>query len=288
MSECETGGYFSRAYLKRDAPSSDSKKLRKRLEAYFRDLFRDESYEFGEFIEIELGLIVLERYNNFLDWEDVFSNQKIEDVLDIVTAAHRFLFRSTRGSYNTKIVHFSEFVERAFREEFVSYRIDEKGGIHPFIDVAFVGAFSSVINELADPRLSAAKHYIEQAERCLLATQLDTRMAVRATFDAAENLFKLICTGQTQLNKTKIQQNLIPILLDAAPSEHERRALGKLMDSFIGWIESGHFYRHEPGNSKPEKPSFEFAVLYLTQGFGYIRFLAIACKAADAKQGAGT
>jgi hypothetical protein len=282
------GGYFSRVYIRAGAPNTDSKKMRKRLEAAYNSIFNDLSDELGLYIEAQIGLDVLRQGLDrlYVSWEDVFSKRPIEDVLDIITAGFRFIrSQEDRG----RVVHASKFagvVERIFREEHVAYRIDDKGGVHPFVDVGFSAEFSQTLEGLSDARLAAAKHHVEQAELKLLTAQLDTRAAVRAIFDAAENVFKLICLGQTQLNKEGVRKALAPAIEAATKVDrHEKLARGKLVQALEDWIDAGHFYRHEPGRPDPTQPSLQFAVLYLSQGFGYVRFLAEIFAATPSKQG---
>jgi hypothetical protein len=271
------GGYFSRTYMRSGAPSSDSRKLRKRLATAYGTIFSGTSREIGEYIEINLGLDVLRMGvdHRYVSWDDIFSRISVEDILDIITATYRFIKSQEGRRRVTNASSFVNFVEKAFREEHVAYRVDEKGGVHPFVDIGFSAAFAQTLEGLSDARLAAARHYVEDAELRLLATQLDTRGAVRAIFDAAENLFKLICPGQTQLNKDSVRRVLAPAVEAALTGDsHEKRARAKLALGFEDWIDAGHFYRHEPGHADPTQPSIQFAVLYLSLGFGFVRFLA--------------
>lgn len=281
------GGYFSRVYIRTGAPNSDSKKMRKRLEAAYSTIFNDLSYDLGKFIEAQIGLDVLRRGVDrmYVSWEEIFSRRPIEDVLDVITAGFRFIRSQEGRRHVVNASNFTGLVERIFREEHVAYRIDDKGGVHPFVDVGFSTEFSQTLEGLSDARLAAAKHHVEQAELKLLTTQLDSRAAVRAIFDAAENVFKLICPGQTQLNKEGVRKALAPAIEAAAKGDsHEKLARGKLVQALEDWIDAGHFYRHEPGRPDPTQPSLQFAVLYLSQGFGYVRFLAEILVATPGKQ----
>ena len=123
--------------------------------------------------------------------------------------------------------------------------------------------------------LSAAREHIAQAERSLLAGSFDGRQAIRSTFDAAENLLKVIFQKATQLNTTAINERLGPFLVSASSSSKtERQASEKLVKSFIDWVEAAHFYRHAAGGTEVEQPSEHFTITFVSQGFSFVRWIA--------------
>jgi hypothetical protein len=52
------------------------------------------------------------------------------------------------------------------------------------------------------------------------------------------------------------------------------RASIKVLSSFKGWIDAAHFYRHAPGHEKPKPPPLALAVVMVSEGALFIRWLA--------------
>ncbi|WP_291733746.1 hypothetical protein [Leisingera sp. F5] len=48
----------------------------------------------------------------------------------------------------------------------------------------------------------------------------------------------------------------------------------KTLEGFKDWINAAHFYRHEQGVEEPNQPAEEVAVLLISQGLSYTRWLA--------------
>jgi hypothetical protein len=89
----------------------------------------------------------------------------------------------------------------------------------------------------------------------MLTEPQDGRSAIRAIFDANENVFKLLFPGAAHINNSGIQNNLRPLLeRRLIEDDIARRAELKLMSAFQSWVEAAHFYRHEAGQSVPAQP----------------------------------
>jgi hypothetical protein len=274
-SEIRVGGYFSRNYRTASAPSTDSTKARFRIAKYLEEYTAGDSGSFGRYIEKELGIKIVKIYQTaYVSWEEALLKCSIVEFLDIVTAIAIFCPTRIITSDRVPVRHeFIPFVSRVLREEQLAYRIDEKGGVHPFVDATFTGQLSEILLNFSRFELTAARNHILDAESALLASQFDGRKAVRSIFDAVENLFKLICTGATQLNSSSIRDRLAPIVLSLAADSHQKRFTGKILDSLADWVDAGHFYRHEPGKPEPTEPSSTLAILYVSSGLGFARWL---------------
>ena len=48
----------------------------------------------------------------------------------------------------------------------------------------------------------------------------------------------------------------------------------KLLNGFKEWIDAAHFYRHEEGRTEPGQPEGELALLLISEGLSYVRWLA--------------
>lgn len=243
------------------------------------DYFSDDSSAVGHFIEKELGIkcrSVNTRY--YVNWENFLQRIPVSDYLDVITAVIKF--KPNRSRYKERsVVHldFLSFARRVFIEQNLAYLIDDLGGIHPAIDPAFADSSAHTIRCLKSAGLEAAAQHILDAEKHLLAGSLNPRLAIRSCFDAVENLHKMINKNSPQLNKASIINELMPILKAKwSKDESELRATEKLVNSMTDWVEAAHFFRHADGNADISQPSEAFAVLFVSQGFSFARWLAEA------------
>jgi len=47
-----------------------------------------------------------------------------------------------------------------------------------------------------------------------------------------------------------------------------------MLNAFEDWTAACHVYRHAPGEAETSQPSFEIAILMVSQGYGFVRWLA--------------
>jgi len=265
-----SNGYFSRRYLQA-TPEKRLKKFCNRVEEAVGTLRL--TTDIAKYIKLQVGIgsLIVDAWEPYVDWHRVFHQLEFHETLDVITACVRFL---KKKSYQTEAEAFTVFVERAFREEGLDYRIDQEGEIHPFIDVAFTSDLDHTLTQLVDVKLSSAASSLARAEKALLSHSFDGTTAVREAFSAAEHIFKRATPNATALNVTLFKKHAEQELLDIISSDsHSRRAAGKLISNFNGWIDAAHFYRHDPGKEE-HIVSREFAILFVSQSFGYCRLLA--------------
>lgn len=271
------GEYFSRNYLQTETPFADDQRARHRLGAYLSEYFSGEGYKVGKFIEQELGIQCLSNGPGgyYLAWGELLRKLKTSDLLDVLTAVIRFQPKKTRREGPANVTSdLLGFTSRVFLEQNLAYKIDSSGGIHPIIDTTFSIMSFNLIRNLSANGLEAAREHVTRAERNLLAGEFDPRGAIRSTFDAAENLFKVIFPRATQLNAQAIREKLGPYLVDVTfRSKLEHQAAEKLVSSLVDWTEAAHFYRHASGGTEPEQPSDEFAIAFVSQGFAFVRWI---------------
>jgi hypothetical protein len=271
------GGYFSRNYVAKVENKTDDNRMRLRIATYLSEYFQGESFEVGRYIEKELGQKVLRQgHTLFVDWEKTLTSIPIDDFLDILTAVCKFLPRRTITRAGDRITYDpARFFARVFREQTVPFRIDEKGGIHPFIDVQFSAQLNNTISGMGGPKLSAARESVMDAEKSLLEINFKGKSAIRSIFDANENIFKQIFPKNNQLNSAAIQNDLRPRILESHGLDNtEKKSTSKLIDSYRSWVDAAHFYRHDAGESEIVEPSHAYAVQFVSQGISYCRWLA--------------
>ncbi|MFC4294098.1 hypothetical protein ACFO0A_03385 [Novosphingobium tardum] len=263
--EAATGVRFSLNYLSRGGPLKDGERFRRRLYRLFSDVALDpESIAIA--VEYETGARVpWGGYGH--DWEDFFQDAELRDILDAITVIWRLLGPGGRGQT------WLRETGRIFREENLGYRCDEKAGVHFAVDDEFQRNWASTISGLGLPRYGAARAAFEAAQASFDMSPPSGREAIRHTFDAVENVFRLVLGSKvSRLGSTEIQKSLRPLVL----SLHEgtaREGLNKLISAFADWVDGAHPYRHAQGVEAMEVVPLEVAVLFSSLGASILRWL---------------
>lgn len=261
------GEQFRHVYLERGKPTQDSGRMRIRLYALLRPFalpVTTAGVVIARRIEAEVGVAVSSR-----DLDEFFRDADITDLLSAITAIYAGLDRYDRQQWLAD-------VRRTFQEENLGYRIDDAGGVHPFEDEEFERNRVSAIEALADPRYATVLGFFESAHQALEDDPPHTRRAIRDVFEAVETLFKLFVDGTpTQLNKANIQAELSPKVAALADGNDDlQRSASKMVRSLTEWVEATHFYRHGPGEKEPTPPPMDYAILMVSAGGSYLRWLA--------------
>ena len=231
----------------------------------------------GHFMESQFGIEV-PHYEGMggrvFKFEDHFLQAHIDDVLESITAIARYLAGGPGRSSASD--HWVNTVRQVFAEEHMAYRIDDDGVVHPLVDQAFEAARVSVIGALGGETFNAARAHFENAIAALEEDPPDTRGAVRDCFDAAENLFKLLTGNGQDLTQSNVTATLKPIVdrLHGGLAKATQSHAGRMLSSFADWANAGHPYRHAQGDTEIQAPTVALAVLYLSTGAGFIRWLA--------------
>lgn len=264
------GQRYSLIYLKPEELSSDSQRMRKRLAITFDELVsRDEHSDLGRALESELGISVLHDglYDNYIRWDDLL-HWETRDVLCTITLLGRYARRKSENAAR----RLNERIRRILIEECVGYTLDSSFGVHPAVDAAFRAELAGVLRGLEAGGYAAARSYIERADAHLLP-EGDRREAVKSSFDAVENVFKILCPRAQSLNKLAIDSYLRPeidrIYLEAVA----KRAAHKMYQALTDWSDACHNYRHASGDAALDLPPEELAVALVSQGLGYVRWL---------------
>lgn len=263
------GERFSLVYLRPQQLLPDTPRFRRRLIKVFEAHAGNDSADFGQHLEVALGIkVLLGGYEGlYIDWED-FLGFELRDVLDCITLLHKYLIlrNANTGAYIKHVRH-------VLAEEAMAYRLDDEGGVHPAIDTAYQIAQQTVIRSLGTQEFHAARQYIVRADDELLPKG-NTREAIRAIFDAVENVFKQCFPKAISINKANIQNYLRPHIDQLYLDNVARRTANKSIESLIDWVDAAHNYRHEPGHAEPVGPPDDLAVMIVSQGLAYVRWLA--------------
>jgi len=260
---------FSQNYISRGAPESDSSRMRLRVYRLFSTL---KLYDHVSAETVELGIGARVPYHSVVssrNWDGFFTGAALRDFLDAITV----ISRSIPSAYSRSRDQWIEGVGAIFLQENVGYRIDRQGGVHFAVDSEFEHNQASVIGALQAPRYSAARGHFEAGQRALDAHPTQTRDAIRQTFESVETIFKLMFPDVSQLGATEITKKLQP-LIEGRLLGTERSAALRWLAGFKEWVNGAHPYRHGQGVETPDNPSIWSAVLSVSLGASYARWLA--------------
>lgn len=280
MGEGECGKRFSLVYGDKGEPVRDSSKARFRLAKLTDSVCKsangrsDHNKSAQDLIESELGIEFATRSTtgqSLYRWDWYFLKITITELLDSITIVARALQMSYRmdSRFNNYLVG----VRRIFTEENLAYTLDAHGGIHPLIDMAFSLSMSSAIASLGGERYAASAECVNRIETCLLQDPRDWVSAIRAVFGACENTFKLMYSVP-RLDAAQATAKLGPSqqrLYEGKSGDLGSSA--KSLEAFRNWINAAHFYRHEQGVEAPTQPPEELAILLISQGLSFVRWL---------------
>jgi hypothetical protein len=213
----------------------------------------------------ELGVTIPQSGSSYF-FETFIRKSEVRDLLDGIT----IIFREIQATDKARVqAGFRAEVERMMREENLSYRVDEAGGVHFYVDEEFERSRNATIIGLSGDRYHAARDAFDDAHRALLAN--DTLGAVRRSFDAVENVFK-IRFGVPRLGASEIKSKFNPTLPDHY-SGRATDAANRLSAAFAEWTNAAHQFRHAPGIADPSPPPMEITIIMMSEAASYLRWL---------------
>lgn len=267
------GQLYSRAYLQPTETVRDGARMRMRvwraIEQHIPRNRRDT--DFGAAVEGELGIEIVSSaaYNPpYVSWERLVRQElSVSDLLNVLTMLWRNV--DDRCGYN-----FRNNITRIFAEEAIGFSIDEEMGFHPAFDEEFERSRSSIVRILNGEEFRHEADFVALSEKALLANPLDGRTAIQAVYDAVENLFKRI-TGKQNITNGHVRQELAAVALQGIPEDGKSNvAVNKILNGFEDWAAACHVYRHAPGTAETAQPNEAIAILMVSQGYGFVRWLA--------------
>lgn len=285
MSGKVIGKRFSLVYLVRREPEKDSKKARFRLAKLAerscppaRSGRHGTSFDYDkhaqESIESELGIQFATRSTAgtlIRSWEWYFNKVSVTEMLDTITV----VAASLQDEYvqNDRPGTFLAEARRILKEENLAYEIDQSGGVHPLVDATFSASMESAISGMENPRYAASAGCLDRIDGYLLQDPQDFIGAIRAVFGACENTFKLMY-GVPRLDSKTAGERIggdQQRLYKEQPTLQSASA--KTLEAFKQWVNAAHFYRHEQGVEESNQPTPEVAILLISQGLSFVRWL---------------
>jgi hypothetical protein len=265
------GMRFSLLYLDRSEYLKDSKRFRNRLAAFY-DEYLDEFYkdDIAKLIELEIGAEVPSsigyyRVSAFL------KSAELRDLIDSITVIYKAL---SANAYSGQAPDkWKEFVARALSEENLGYQLDEKCGVHYFVDEEFERNRYSTLLVLDNSRYSSIRTAYDMAYQYLDNHPMDTKGALRSIFESIEILVKQMVDTKN-LNKWVVENTLKEKCLSCYESDATAKTvLSKMFDGFAQWVDSIHNYRHGQADTHPVAPPVNIAVYALSSGTAFLRWL---------------
>jgi hypothetical protein len=254
-------------------PQEDSKRFRRRLGAYFKQYLGVLVTGTGRDLKRELGVEV--PWSKGYDIPRFFVDAELQDVLDAITIIRGRIKSSVIISVSPR-EEWGQFVQRVFKEENLGYRLDEKCGVHPFIDEEFERSRISVLSCLGESKYAAVLAAFEESHNKLEPDPPDTKGAIRAVFEAVEILFKLMTDAKdkSRLNSSGVKDKLKPIAKSVYGADHTAsKAVEHLLDGMCDWIDACHMYRHGQKVKEPNNPPMGLAVRLISEGAAHLRWL---------------
>jgi hypothetical protein len=271
---------YSQLYIDQATPLPDSARARHRLGKQLESQLRrtEHAYELSEFLERELGIKV--NASHSLHISRFFQKCAVRDLLDAVTIT----FACLRKQNNNSIRWLSE-ARRIFSEEAMAYEIADDGVVHPAVDKEFQRNRQATVAGLQMPRYANSLAAFERVSDELASQPPNGKDAWRAVFTALEGLFRLMFPSATQLNAGAVETNLSGLVQKLYASDPVAlRAANKQLASFKDWVDASHNYRHEPGSEDPVQPPIDLAVLSISTGTAFLRWLIALDQASLPKQ----
>ncbi len=261
------GQKFSQVYLDRSVPTGDGKRWRHRLATYVQEELQKDSKlasKFGRNLGVE---VINQGYSeNYYNYASVLRNIEIHLLLDACTLIFSYLNDINGNSALNWKAHF----ETSSIEENVSYVMDEKGGVHPAVDVEFQHNLASTIRGLDAPRYRAALTAFSGIQPAL--DRGDTRDGIRKVFDAAENIVNIM-TGAKGLDANVVKRQLNNKIKENWEGAAAKATANQMVAGFVNWVNAAHSYRHIEGHPDAAAPPMDLTILMISVGASYIRWL---------------
>lgn len=262
------GQRFSLLYLDRSRTLKDSQRFRNRLAAFYWKSLNNYRDIIVEAIHLEIGSEVPCGPGGYMV-SDFFKKVELRDVLDSITV----IYNTFRHGNPLLADNWKNFVQRSFSEENLGYVLDNKCGVHYFVDKEFERNRFSTLSALENPRYNASRAAYDIAYQYLDNDPIDTKGAVRSIFESVEILVKQMVTTKT-LNKWIVENTLKEkCLVVYQDDETAKKVIANMFDGFAQWVDAIHNYRHGQANQDPVAPPINVAVYIMSSGTSFLRLL---------------
>lgn len=266
-SEPQEGGYFRRNYVREPVLLADSARARRRLTQWFWAWRFGDKLAFAARMERSFGVDYPAGFEGY-DHAEFWKDGEIADVLTAIT-----LWLKMNGLRPEILAEARGIIA----EEALRYRIDDKGGVHFFVDEEFERSVQSTVAGLGSPRFVAASHALENALSNLGVARQSGKGLISGTFEAVESAFLTVIgpTSHDRINVKAIDDPLKAKLLNHFSSYPEADdKVERLLETFKAWVKSAHPFRHGAGFDQIHEAPLDLAIASATQGMSFLRLFA--------------
>ncbi len=265
------GQRFSLLYLDRSIKLRDSERFRNRLAAFYQEsLNRSYGTDILGAIQLEIGADVPRRSGYGYNISDFFKKSELRDILDSITVIYSTINKPASSTLAEK---WKAFVRKVLSEENLGYRLDNKCGVHYFVDEEFERNRFSTLSLLDNPRYNAIRAAYDMAYQYLDNDPIDIKGAVRSIFESLEILVKQMIPTKN-LNKWIVENTLKDKCLEVyRDDETAKKVISQIFDGFAQWVEAIHNYRHGQADVEPVAPPINVAVYIISSGTSFLRWV---------------
>ena len=274
--ERPVGKLFTDVYRERGEVRLDSDRFRIQLHQAFRDATtRDHGHQFAKFLREHLGIDPPSGQGTmgiYYRWDDFFAKCPIDDLLNVITIIYKF-GRATRERNMTDV--WLNRIQHALVAQNMAYEVDEAGGMHLKVDIAFHRSAELTLECLAAARFDDASKAVAAAFDFLTHIQPDTKLAVINIFMAAETVFKLIANTGTSLTFGSVDKDLRSVV-QARYREGDQagnQASNAMCSAIADWVNACQPYRHGQKTPDHVAPPMDLAIALVSSGADFIRWM---------------
>jgi len=268
---------FSQIYLFGGPQLDDSKRFRTRLSGLYWAVVGQHAsvnYEVIQVIHRECG-VEIQDYGEYRSVTKLIEKGEMRDVLDTISLTYRVITRSRRYPSN-EIQNWIAEISRYFREENLSYKLDENCVVQRFIDEEFQLTSAAALQGLSLAQLSPAKEALKRGLACLTNVHQDTKGAVVAVFEACEIVAKNLIPEAQNLNAKLCKERLALLCMTPNAGETELKVETGVFSAMAEWVNAVHNYRHGQAEAEVVAPNLELAVQLVSMGCTFTRRLSQA------------
>jgi hypothetical protein len=208
----------------------------------------------------------------------------MRDVLDAISLVYRAMWQS-RAYPPAELLAWCQQVSRYFREENLSYRLDEKCIVHRFIDEEFHLSTMATLDGLNSPQLNSAKEALKRGLAFLTDVRQDTKGAVTAVFEACEIVAKHLVPEAQNLHAKLCVGKLMILCMTPGATGAELKVETGIFNAMGEWVNAVHNYRHGQAEQEVVAPSLELAIQLVGMGCTFTRRLAQTFESRIAREG---
>lgn len=271
---------FSKFYFSPQEYVTDNNKMRIRLGSYIHSLsYRSKigNYSLAEKVKQGVGIIIpgyTSVSNNYVyNFEQLLATAEIIDLLDILSVVYTVL---NEGSEKSALIN---FVNECFIEEGLAYEMNFHGEVRFRPDQEFERNRIFTLRSLTGGDLNAAIDAFNSAFNEFQTDIKKSKSALRYIFEANEIVFKKLvkpqhdCSRLTSKNIDLVQNHILNDIM-CHLDETAKNASTKLLESYKKWVDAMHPYRHGQDVEAYDNPPVDLAILALSNGASYLRWLA--------------